>query len=169
MNNPLPGADSEPTADEIEAKVERIEAAVEKRLEGAAERIEAAETGARVNEDELDTAIEELRDGERDVNFYQEHWVLTFLIVFPLTFLSNAVSSLTQTTLNITYNGLSKKNFDLDSGFYPLGSCTMKYNPKVNELTARLPGFANLHPYQSERTVQGALALMHELESPGVL
>lgn len=54
----------ESKADEIEAKVERIEAAVETRLEGAAERIEAAETGARINEDELDAAIDELRDGD---------------------------------------------------------------------------------------------------------
>ena len=51
-------------ADEIDAKVERIEAAVEKRLEGAAERIEAAESGARIDEDELDAAIDELRDGD---------------------------------------------------------------------------------------------------------
>jgi hypothetical protein len=51
-------------ADEIDAKVERIEAAVEKRLEGAAERIEAAESGARIDEDELDAAIEDLRDGD---------------------------------------------------------------------------------------------------------
>lgn len=62
------------------------------------------------------------------------------------------------------YTRLSRKNFAIDTGFYPLGSCTMKYNPKVNELMARLPGFANLHPYQPEGTVQGALALMYELE-----
>lgn len=62
------------------------------------------------------------------------------------------------------FTRLSKLNYSIDGGFYPLGSCTMKYNPKVNELMARLPGFANLHPYQSERTVQGALELMYELE-----
>ena len=62
------------------------------------------------------------------------------------------------------FTRISRKNYAIDSGFYPLGSCTMKYNPKVNELVARLPGFANLHPYQSERTVQGALGLMWELE-----
>ncbi len=62
------------------------------------------------------------------------------------------------------FTRISRKNYAIDSGFYPLGSCTMKYNPKVNELIARLPGFASLHPYQSERTVQGALALMWELE-----
>ena len=62
------------------------------------------------------------------------------------------------------FTRISRKNYAIDSGFYPLGSCTMKYNPKVNELIARLAGFANLHPYQSERTVQGALELMYELE-----
>jgi glycine dehydrogenase subunit 2 len=62
------------------------------------------------------------------------------------------------------FTRISKLNYSIDGGFYPLGSCTMKYNPKVNELMARLPGFANLHPYQSERTVQGALELMYELE-----
>ena len=59
---------------------------------------------------------------------------------------------------------LSQWNFCIDSQFYPLGSCTMKYNPKVNEWAARLPGFANLHPYLPESDVQGALHLMFELE-----
>lgn len=54
-------------------------------------------------------------------------------------------------------------NHHIDKGFYPLGSCTMKYNPLVNENTARLEGFANLHPMQPEETLQGALYLMHEL------
>lgn len=58
---------------------------------------------------------------------------------------------------------LSNKNYGLDTGFYPLGSCTMKYNPKINEDTANLPGLKNIHPYQSEDTVQGALELMHDL------
>ncbi|NMB46924.1 MAG: aminomethyl-transferring glycine dehydrogenase subunit GcvPB [Firmicutes bacterium] len=60
--------------------------------------------------------------------------------------------------------GLSRRNHGVDVGFYPLGSCTMKYNPKVNEDLAFDPGFANLHPYQPEQTVQGALQLMYELE-----
>lgn len=60
--------------------------------------------------------------------------------------------------------GLSRRNHGVDVGFYPLGSCTMKYNPKVNEDLASLAGFANLHPYQPEETVQGALQLMYELE-----
>lgn len=62
------------------------------------------------------------------------------------------------------YTQLSMRNYGLDTGFYPLGSCTMKYNPKINEDTARLDGFANLHPYQSECCTQGALQLMYELE-----
>ncbi|MEB3198049.1 MAG: aminomethyl-transferring glycine dehydrogenase subunit GcvPB [Candidatus Sericytochromatia bacterium] len=62
------------------------------------------------------------------------------------------------------FTRLSRKNYAIDAGFYPLGSCTMKYNPKVNELMARLPGFAQLHPYQPVHTVQGALAVMWELE-----
>ncbi len=49
------------------------------------------------------------------------------------------------------YNTLSKKNFDLDTGFYPLGSCTMKHNPKLHERVAALPGNARLHPLQSPK------------------
>ncbi|HLT58123.1 MAG: aminomethyl-transferring glycine dehydrogenase subunit GcvPB [Limnochordales bacterium] len=62
------------------------------------------------------------------------------------------------------YVGLSRRNYGVDVGFYPLGSCTMKYNPKVNEWAAALPGFARLHPYQPEETVQGALELIWRLE-----
>ena len=62
------------------------------------------------------------------------------------------------------FTGLSTLNYGVDSGSYPLGSCTMKYNPRVNEAVARLDGFAGLHPYQPESLVQGALELMYELE-----
>ncbi|MBM7633676.1 aminomethyl-transferring glycine dehydrogenase subunit GcvPB [Geomicrobium sediminis] len=62
------------------------------------------------------------------------------------------------------YTALSNRNFGVDSGFYPLGSCTMKYNPKVNEVVARMPGLSHIHPYQPEEQVQGALELMHELQ-----
>src|SRR5260370_10340849 len=62
------------------------------------------------------------------------------------------------------YTHLSQRNFGLDTGFYPLGSCTMKYNPKLNEDMASLPGFAHIHPLQPEETVQGAIQLMYELE-----
>lgn len=59
---------------------------------------------------------------------------------------------------------LSRKNYHIDLGMYPLGSCTMKYNPKINEDMAGLPGFAGLHPLVPEKSCQGALALLHELE-----
>lgn len=62
------------------------------------------------------------------------------------------------------YKELSDKNFCIEKGFYPLGSCTMKYNPKVNEFLASLEGFANLHPLQSEEDSQGALELMFNLQ-----
>ncbi len=60
---------------------------------------------------------------------------------------------------------LSQLNYSVDTGFYPLGSCTMKYNPKVNDAAARLPGFTAIHPLQDPETVQGAMALMFELQS----
>ena len=62
------------------------------------------------------------------------------------------------------YNRLSRRNFDLDSGIYPLGSCTMKHNPRLNERVAALPGHARLHPAQDPRRAQGALELMWSLE-----
>ncbi len=63
------------------------------------------------------------------------------------------------------YTGLSDRNFGIDSGFYPLGSCTMKYNPKINEDVARLEGFSHVHPYQDPKTVQGALEIMFDLQT----
>ncbi len=62
------------------------------------------------------------------------------------------------------FTNLSKLNYSIDGGYYPLGSCTMKYNPKVNEDAARLAGFAHLHPMQPEETLQGALAMMYALQ-----
>lgn len=62
------------------------------------------------------------------------------------------------------YTALSKRNHGVDSGFYPLGSCTMKYNPKMNENVARFNGFAHLHPLQDESSVQGALELLYDLQ-----
>ncbi len=62
------------------------------------------------------------------------------------------------------FTHLSQRNYAIDSGFYPLGSCTMKYNPKINEDVARLPGIAHLHPLQPDSTAQGALRLIYELE-----
>ncbi len=62
------------------------------------------------------------------------------------------------------YVNLSRRNFDLDSGFYPLGSCTMKHNPRLHERVAALPGHARLHPFQQPARAQGALELMWNLE-----
>lgn len=62
------------------------------------------------------------------------------------------------------YTWLSNRNFGVDSGFYPLGSCTMKYNPKVNEDVCRYPGFADIHPLQDAAAVQGALELYYHME-----
>src|SRR5512143_2870399 len=59
------------------------------------------------------------------------------------------------------YTRLSQKNYSIDTVFYPLGSCTMKYNPKVNDAVAGQAGFARIHPYQDESTVQGALRMMY--------
>jgi glycine dehydrogenase subunit 2 len=63
------------------------------------------------------------------------------------------------------YVRLSQKNFSIDGGLYPLGSCTMKHNPRLNEKMARLPGFADIHPLQPASTVQGALELQHEISA----
>jgi glycine dehydrogenase subunit 2 len=62
------------------------------------------------------------------------------------------------------YTNLSRMNFSVDSNFYPLGSCTMKYNPKINEALSSLEGFTNIHPYQNEDGVQGALEIIYNLE-----
>ncbi|MBM7552313.1 aminomethyl-transferring glycine dehydrogenase subunit GcvPB [Thalassobacillus pellis] len=63
------------------------------------------------------------------------------------------------------YTALSKRNHGVDSGFYPLGSCTMKYNPKMNEDVARLTGFSHIHPHQPEESVQGAMGLLYDLQT----
>ena len=62
------------------------------------------------------------------------------------------------------YNRISRRNFDLDTGFYPLGSCTMKHNPKLNERVAALPGHARLHPLMPPERAQGALEVMWLLQ-----
>jgi glycine dehydrogenase subunit 2 len=61
------------------------------------------------------------------------------------------------------YTRLSRQNYGIDLGFFPLGSCTMKHNPRLNEKTARLPGFADIHPLAPQSTVQGALEVVHQL------
>src|SRR5688500_1621434 len=62
------------------------------------------------------------------------------------------------------FTALSTRNFGIDTGFYPLGSCTMKHNPRVNERVVGLPGFKDLHPHQDEDSAQGALELMWRLQ-----
>ncbi len=75
-----------------------------------------------------------------------------------------ALPHVTEVDIARHYERLASTNFGVDSGFYPLGSCTMKCNPKINEWACRLPGFADLHPYQPASTVQGALELMWGLQ-----
>jgi len=77
---------------------------------------------------------------------------------------SPALPELNEATLVRHYVNLSHLNWSVDTGFYPLGSCTMKYNPKVNEWAARLPGFAALHPLAPDETAQGTLELLWRLE-----
>ena len=75
-----------------------------------------------------------------------------------------ALPELSQLELMRHYTQLSNRNFGVDTGFYPLGSCTMKYNPKVNEDVARYAGMALLHPLQSVATVQGAMEVLYKIE-----
>jgi glycine dehydrogenase subunit 2 len=87
--------------------------------------------------------------------------------VFPAHLLRREPAALPQVSEPETvrhFTRLSTWNFSVDHQFYPLGSCTMKYNPKVNEWAARLPGFARLHPYAPARLAQGAIAIVWEME-----
>lgn len=86
--------------------------------------------------------------------------------LLPQDFLSEEEVNLpevSEATVVRHFTNLSNKNYNLDAGIYPLGSCTMKYNPKINEEIVKFDGFANIHPYQDEEDVQGALRLMYEL------
>ncbi len=86
--------------------------------------------------------------------------------LFPRTLLRRSPAALPELGENDVirhYTELSKRNFGIDLGFYPLGSCTMKYNPRVNEKTAALAGFNNLHPLQNDEDTQGTLELMYTL------
>jgi glycine dehydrogenase subunit 2 len=75
-----------------------------------------------------------------------------------------ALPEVDEPTLARHYVNLSHLNYSIDTGFYPLGSCTMKFNPKVNEWAARLPGFADLHPFAPDAVAQGTLELLWQLE-----
>lgn len=86
----------------------------------------------------------------------------------PAEFLRDAPAGLPEVSeldLMRHYTQLSQRNHGVDTGFYPLGSCTMKYNPKINEDVARYNGFMHLHPYQPENMVQGALELLYNLQN----
>jgi glycine dehydrogenase subunit 2 len=88
--------------------------------------------------------------------------------VIPAPLLRDDLSGLPQLSeIDVVrhFTRLSQWNYGVDSGLYPLGSCTMKYNPKVNEEAARMSGFAHLHPYAPEDLSQGVLKLMYELQS----
>ena len=78
---------------------------------------------------------------------------------------TDALPELSELDVVRHFTRLSQWNFSISTNFYPLGSCTMKYNPIVNEWAARLPGFAGIHPMWPAPLVQGALALCAELES----
>ncbi|HEX2090351.1 MAG TPA: hypothetical protein VHI54_10565, partial [Actinomycetota bacterium] len=75
-----------------------------------------------------------------------------------------ALPEVSETDIVRHFTRLSQINYGVDTGFYPLGSCSMKYNPKVAEAVAALPGFQRLHPHQPEDTIQGALELLWRLE-----
>jgi glycine dehydrogenase subunit 2 len=75
-----------------------------------------------------------------------------------------ALPHVTEVEIARHYEALASANFGVDSGFYPLGSCTMKYNPRIDERACRLPGFASAHPYQPASSVQGLLELLVELQ-----
>lgn len=86
--------------------------------------------------------------------------------LIPSDLLRDAVNLPELTELDVVrhFTNLSRRNFGVDNGFYPLGSCTMKYNPKVNEEVAKLPGFTDIHPMQSSDEVQGILELLYNFE-----
>src|SRR3972149_5319509 len=84
----------------------------------------------------------------------------------PKDLLADALPSLPEVgELDIVrhYKRLAQRCFSIDGNFYPLGSCTMKYNPRINERVAFLPGFAHVHPYQDDADVQGLLELLYRL------
>ena len=82
----------------------------------------------------------------------------------PLRAEAPRLPELPETEVDRHYTELSKQTYGVNDGFYPLGSCTMKYNPKINEDMAALPGFTGLHPLQPTETVQGALQVLEDTE-----
>lgn len=96
-----------------------------------------------------------IADVENDGSFLDKKYLRTKPLNLP---------QLSELEVARHYKELSDMNFCIEQGFYPLGSCTMKYNPKVNELLANLEGFTNLHPLQDDSDCQGALELMYNLQ-----
>ncbi|MBD3164344.1 aminotransferase class V-fold PLP-dependent enzyme [Candidatus Woesearchaeota archaeon] len=112
-----------------------------------------------------ETIFEKSRPG-RETGYLPELDVPEANGIIPEEFLrkSNSLPELNEVEIIRHFNELSKKNFGVDNGFYPLGSCTMKYNPKISEELAALSGFAGVHPYAKEEDVQGSLQLMYGLQ-----
>jgi len=77
---------------------------------------------------------------------------------------SNNLPELNEVEIIRHFTKLSKRNFGVDDGFYPLGSCTMKYNPKVNEDMSNLQEFTSSHPYGNTKSIQGSLELLYNLQ-----
>jgi len=109
------------------------------------------------------TIYELSQSGRKGITFPEPDVPLTPL---PKDFLRESLSlpELSEFDVVRHFTNLSKLNYSIDGGFYPLGSCTMKYNPKINEEVARLPGFANTHPLQPIVSIQGNLYLMYQLQ-----
>lgn len=103
-------------------------------------------------------------DGMTGVSLTDENLALDFIRPEFLRKTDPVLPQVSELEAMRHFKELSDKNFCVESGFYPLGSCTMKYNPKVNEYLASLEGFANLHPLQSDDDAQGALELMYKLQ-----
>lgn len=104
-------------------------------------------------------------EGTQGVKLTDETIDLTFIdSKFLSTNKETILPELTELEVMRHYKELSDKNFCIEKGFYPLGSCTMKYNPKVNEMLACLDGFAMLHPHQDDEDAQGSLKLMYNLQ-----
>jgi glycine dehydrogenase subunit 2 len=93
-----------------------------------------------------------------------ERSIVDLLPVSALAERPPALPELSEPQVVRHFTNLSQLNMSVDTHFYPLGSCTMKYNPKRNERFARMPGFADVHPYQPEETIQGMLQLLYELQ-----
>ena len=117
---------------------------------------------------EYDKLIFELsRAGRKGYEFPADRYETDGMAAMPAELLRKNAPELPEVSeLDVVrhYTNLSNKNFGVDTGFYPLGSCTMKYNPKINEELAAMPEFASLHPLQEAATAQGALELYYNLQ-----